>query len=86
VHLMSPAAGTPGAVIASVVSGGPGDRAGLQSGDTITALNGDAVTSPDSLLQTLLRLSPGTTVRFDYVDQFDQQQHTDVTLGSGPPQ
>jgi S1-C subfamily serine protease len=86
VHLTRPSEGTPGALVASLVTDGPGDRAGLQSGDVITDLNGASVDSPDSLLRELLRLSPGTTVHVGYLDQSGRQQDAEVTLGNGPPQ
>lgn len=39
-----------GAVVNSVVSGGPADKAGVKQGDTIVAFNGNAVSSTYSLL------------------------------------
>ncbi len=86
VHVMSTATGAEGAVIVSVVSGGPADVAGLSNGDTITAINGVPVTSPESLTDELLRLSPGSTVQVQYVDPSGQASSVDVTLKSGPPQ
>jgi S1-C subfamily serine protease len=35
-----------GALVTKVSPGGPAEQAGLQSGDVITAINGQAVTSP----------------------------------------
>jgi len=86
VQVLSSTSGTPGAVIAGVVAGGPADRAGLTSGDTITAVDGVAVASPESLTALLLQKAPGTTVRVGYTDQFGRASAVDVTLGSGPPQ
>ncbi len=86
VHVTNPRAGAEGAVIASVVPGGPADVAGLSNGDTITAINGMPVTSPESLTEELLRLSPGSTVQMQYVDPSGQQSSVDVTLTGGPPQ
>jgi len=75
-----------GATITNVVSGGPADLAGLRSGDTITAINGVPVTSPESLTDALLRLSPGSTVRIQYVDPSGQRSSVEATLTTGPPQ
>ncbi len=86
VHVMSTSSGSGGAVIASVVSGGPADVAGLSNGDTITAINGVPVTSPESLTHELLRLAPGSTVQVQYVDPSGQPSSVGVTLRSGPPQ
>lgn len=80
------AAGSEGALIATVVSGGPADRAGLTSGDTITAVDTVPVTSPESLTDALLRFSPGATVRILSVDPSGRQSSVDVTLARGPPQ
>jgi S1-C subfamily serine protease len=79
-------AGSPGALIAGVVSGGPAASAGLVAGDVITALNGHAVSSPDEIPSVILALKPGTTIAVTTTDQFGQSQTTQVTLGSGPPQ
>ncbi len=73
-------------MIVSVVSGGSADIARLSNGDTITAINGAPVTSPESLTDEVLLLSPGSTVDIQYVDPSGQQSSIDVTLRSGPPQ
>lgn len=51
-----------GALISSVVAGSPADRAGLQSGDVITAFNGTAVADPNSLRNAVASTPPGTDV------------------------
>ena len=43
---LSTSAGGSGALVTKVSPGGPAEQAGLQSGDVITAINGQAVTSP----------------------------------------
>jgi S1-C subfamily serine protease len=45
-----------------IVPGGPADTAGLKPGDTITAINGETVTSTDQFIARIDRFSPGTTV------------------------
>jgi len=75
-----------GATIFSVVRGGPADLAGLSAGDTITAIGGTTVTSPQSLTDAVLALQPGTTVQVQYVNPYGQSSTVGVTLKSGPPQ
>jgi S1-C subfamily serine protease len=77
---------TSGAVVAGVASGTPAAAAGLEEGDTITSINGTAVTSSDSLSQVVLGLKAGSTVKLTYVDSSGTSQTTNVTLTSGPPQ
>ena len=77
--------GDGGAAIADLVSGGPADRAGLQDGDVITAVNGRSVRSASSLTTVMLSLKPGAKVSVTYLDQTGRQS-VSVTLGSGPPQ
>jgi len=79
-------AGTGGGLIAGVVRGGPADRAGLEAGDVITAINGRSVTSPTVITTYLLTRKPGTKVAVAYVDQMGSGHTASVTLGSGPPQ
>jgi S1-C subfamily serine protease len=78
--------GTSGALIASVVQGGPSGNAGLTAGDTITSLDGTAVSSPEALTGVMLTQKPGNTVQVGYIDSSGQQHTVSVQLGNGPPQ
>jgi predicted metalloprotease with PDZ domain len=51
------------ASLAKVRPDGPAAKAGLQAGDTILAINGHEVTSPDDLRQQLSRMKPGDDVQ-----------------------
>jgi S1-C subfamily serine protease len=75
-----------GAVVAGVVSGGPADSAGLGVGDTITAVDGQAVDSPTALRAALQGKSPGDEVSVDWTDSYGSQHSATIALGSGPPQ
>ena len=80
------AATSSGALIVSVVSGGPAASAGLAGGDVITAINGQSVLSPTALTSLLLTKKPGAKVKVAYVDQSGTSHTAAVRLGSGPPQ
>jgi S1-C subfamily serine protease len=75
-----------GATIVGVVSDGPAAAAGLAAGDTITALDGHAITTPTSLTTRLLTLKPGTRVTLTVVGSDGSTRSVSVTLGSGPAQ
>ena len=75
---------TGGAVIAGVVQGGPADDAGLAEGDTITAVDGHTISSPDALTELLGDERPGDKVSVAVVDQSGGSRTVAVTLGSGP--
>jgi len=75
---------TGGAVIASLVQGGPADDAGLAEGDTITAVDGHTISSPDALTELLGDERPGDKVSVAVVDQSGSARTVTVTLGSGP--
>jgi S1-C subfamily serine protease len=75
-----------GAMIAGVVSGGPAATAGLVPGDVITAINGQAITTPTSITSQILAMKPGAKVTITYTDQSGTTQTATVTLGSGPAQ
>ena len=49
-------------IVAGVVTGSPAERLGLSAGDTITALDGHGVASPNEIVSQLLRKAPGKTI------------------------
>ena len=51
-----------GALVQTVQSGSPADRAGIQQGDIITAANGQPISGESDLLVALARIKPGDTV------------------------
>jgi S1-C subfamily serine protease len=51
-----------GALIVTIASNGPAAQAGLQTGDVIVRLGNEAITSSQSLANTLLSANPGTSV------------------------
>jgi putative serine protease PepD len=75
------AGGEAGALIAAVVPGSPAEDAGLQTGDLVVGVNGDAVTSFGDLGVIIRRHSPGDDLEFTVSRDGDEQQLT-ATLGS----
>jgi S1-C subfamily serine protease len=71
-----------GALVASLEDGGPAASAGIIVGDIITAVDGAAVTGPDTL-RTVLADRPGKHVKVTIV-RGGAQQAIDVTIGSRP--
>lgn len=61
--LPSPANGTParGALVASVVAGGPASKAGVKVGDVILTVNGNHVRSGHDLAVKVTAIKPGST-------------------------
>jgi S1-C subfamily serine protease len=76
--------GVSGAQIAQVIDGTAAASAGLQAGDTITAVNGSAISSADDLTTTLAQLKPGASATITYTDATGSSTTVTVTLGSGP--
>lgn len=73
-----------GAAIAGVVDGSPAATAGLTAGDTITAIDGTAITSPQDLTTALGAHTPGQTVGVTWADASGASHTADVTLAQGP--
>ncbi len=72
-----------GALVSDVQTATPGAKAGLQRGDVITELNGQAVTGPNDLRLKVATMSPGTTVHLK-VDRSGQMRDINLTLGESP--
>jgi S1-C subfamily serine protease len=75
-----------GALIVGTICGSPAAAAGLTAGAVITAVNGQAVSSPDDLTGTLSRFHPGDTVSVTWVSPSGQQTTSRLHLAAGPPQ
>ena len=67
-----------------VESGGPAATGGLQAGDIIVGVSGDASSDPSEALDTILfEKKPGDTVTLDVIRN-GQPTTVDVTLGERP--
>jgi S1-C subfamily serine protease len=77
--------GASGAIVANVVSGSAAEKAGLHSGDDLTAVDGTSIASVDQVGSVIGRHRPGDRVAVTYTDGDGSQHTTTVTLGSGPP-
>jgi S1-C subfamily serine protease len=73
-----------GVAISDVIIGGPAQKAGLAGGDTITSVNGTAVTSWTALTKAIQALKPGTRASVGYVDGCDTAHTTTVTIAGIP--
>jgi S1-C subfamily serine protease len=70
-----------GALVSSVVSGGPAAQAGITTGDIITAINGQSVTGLQAVADVLITLKPGQQVTVDIVHSDSTTATVTVTLG-----
>jgi len=73
-----------GVTIAGVYEDTPAAEAGLAAGDTITAIDGAAVTNADSLTTILEGYDPGQTVTVTWTDTAGATHSAAVTLIAGP--
>jgi serine protease Do len=63
-----------GVVIAEVRHGTPADKAGLQTGDAITAVNGKLIKNGDELISLISAAKPGAVVDLTYVRNGEEKQ------------
>ena len=76
--------GEEGAAISQVIDGTPAATAGLEAGDTITAVDGAAVSSSSDLTAQLAKHAPGDSVRITYLNSEGVSNSVTVTLTTGP--
>jgi Do/DeqQ family serine protease len=74
----------PGVVVYQVQGGSGADRAGLRRGDVITALNGTAVSDPNTFRNQIARTPPGSEITLS-VKRNGQDQQVRATLGEFTP-
>ncbi len=70
-----------GALIDKVNSDTPAERAGLEKGDVVVAVEGERVTDGKALIVAIRSHQPGETIEFTYVRD-GREESTTVTLGS----
>ena len=74
-----------GAMVDEPQNGSPAAKAGIQSGDVVTALNGTPVKDSRDLARTVAALAPGSSVKLDVLHKGESKTIT-VTLGKLPGQ
>jgi Do/DeqQ family serine protease len=75
----------PGVVVFQVQEGSGADRAGLQRGDVITALNGTAISEPNTFRNQIAGTPPGSEVTLT-IKRNGQEQQVRARLGEFTPQ
>ncbi len=74
-----------GALVAEPQANGPASKAGIESGDVITAVNGETVKDARELARTIGSFAPGTSVKLDVLHK-GQDKVVNLTLGQLPNQ
>ena len=72
-----------GAIVADLVPGGPSQRAGLQAGDVVVAVNGRPVKTSSELTREVAKARAGDTLRLDIIRD-GKRRSLDVRSGVRP--
>jgi serine protease Do len=72
-----------GALVASVVEGGPADKAGLEAGDVIVAFDGAAITEVKELTRRIAAMEPNATAEIQVLRN-GERKSLDVRIGRTP--
>ena len=75
-----------GTLVIGTICGSPAAVADLTGGAVITAVNGQAVGSPDDLSGILSRFHPGDVISVTWVSPSGQRTTSSLHLAAGPPQ
>lgn len=76
--------GTHGVIIASVLRGGPADKAGIKPGDVMLSIDGEDITDVQSMLNIIAGLPPGRLVPVK-LRRDKQDLDIQVAIGKRPP-
>jgi len=74
---------TAGALVADAQPDTPAAKAGLQAGDVITGMNGEAIKDPGALAREVSSMTPGTSVKLDILRKGETKTVT-ATLAAMP--
>ena len=80
----SDAQATGGAPVGGVLTGGAAESAGLAAGDTITSVDGVAITDSAALSAAIAGHEPGDSIDVGWTDALGVAQQATVTLAAGP--
>ncbi|MBV8950823.1 MAG: PDZ domain-containing protein, partial [Actinobacteria bacterium] len=72
-----------GAIVVSVVSGGPADKAGIMEGDVITGVDGKSVNTVEDFVGALASHQPGDVITITIL-RGDATRQVKVTLSEQP--
>jgi len=72
-----------GALVAEPQANGPAAKAGIESGDVITAVNGEQVKDARELARTIGAMAPGATVKLNVLHK-GEDKVVNLTLGQLP--
>ena len=75
-----------GTLIDGTICRSPAASAGMTGGAVITAVNGQAVGSPDDFAKLMTRFHPGNTISVTWVGPSGQRTTSSLHLTAGPPQ
>ena len=75
-----------GTLIDGTICGSPAAAADMTGGAVITAVNGQAVGSPDDFASIMKRFRPGDTISVTWVSPSGQRTTSRLHLTAGPPQ
>jgi S1-C subfamily serine protease len=75
-----------GAAVAAVVPASPAEGAGLTAGSVITAINGHAIDSYDTVASLLFGEKAGAVLTVAWTDQDGTAHVADIRTAAGPPQ
>jgi S1-C subfamily serine protease len=81
-HQIAPAAS--GALILGVLCGTAAQSKGLMAGDVVLSVNGQVVTTPDSLTTITARYHPGAVVSVTWEAMNGSRHEAQIVLGRGP--
>ncbi len=74
-----------GTLIVGVICGGPAAAAGMTAGSVITAVNGQAIGSPQDLTGVVSKYRPGAAISVTWVSPSGQRTTSNLVLKAGPP-
>jgi len=75
-----------GTLVIGTICGGPAAAVGMTAGSVITAVNGQAIGSPDDLTGVVSKFAPGETISVTWVSPSGQRTTSNLHLTAGPPQ